>query len=69
MKWGVLPEKQFAIFMVWCLPVRYDENQFRAAPDIPYHNDKHLKNFVIYGIKGSRQIKQGKCCYFPCVNV
>ena len=35
-------EKQFAIFMVWCLPVRYDKNQFRAVPDMPYHNDKRL---------------------------
>ena len=35
-------EKQFAIFMVWCLSVRYDENQLRAVPDMPYHNDKRL---------------------------
>ena len=28
-------EKQFAIFMVCCLPVRYDKNQIRAIPDMP----------------------------------
>ena len=39
---GSAAEKQFAIFMVWCLPVRYDENQRRDVPDMPYHNDKHL---------------------------
>ena len=35
-------EKQLAIFMVWCLPGMYDKNQFRAVPDMPYHNDKRL---------------------------
>ena len=39
---GSAAGKQFAIFMVWCLQVRYDKNQFRAVPDMPYHNDKPL---------------------------
>ena len=39
---GSAAEKQFAIFVVWSLPVRYDKNQFRAVPDMPYHNDKRL---------------------------
>ena len=39
---GSAAEKQFAIFMVWYLPVRYDKNQFRAVPDMPYHSDERL---------------------------
>ena len=65
---GSAAEKQFAICMVWCLPVRYDKNQIRAVPDMPYHNDKRLI-LVIYGIKGGRHIQQGKCSYFSFVNV
>ena len=28
---GNAAEKQFAILKVWCPPVRYDKNQFRAV--------------------------------------
>ena len=39
-------EKQFAIFTLWYLSVKYDENQLRAVPDMPYHSDKHLMSML-----------------------
>ena len=43
---GRAAEKQLTIFTLWYLSVRYDENQLRAVPDMPYHSDKHLMSML-----------------------
>ena len=37
-----MSEKQLPILMPCRLPVRYEVNQLRAVPDIPYHVDKRV---------------------------
>ena len=49
MKWVLWcsAEKQLAVFTLWYLSVKYDENQLRAVPDMTYHIDKHLMSMLI----------------------
>ena len=35
-----MSEKQLPILMACCLSVRYEVNQLRAVPDMPYHVDR-----------------------------
>ena len=37
-----MSEKQLPILMACLLSVRYEVNQLRALPDIPYHVDKRV---------------------------
>ena len=37
-----MSEKQLPIVMACHQSVRYDVNQLRAVPDIPYHVEKHV---------------------------
>ena len=37
-----MSEKQLHILMACCLSIRYEINQPRAVPDIPYHVDKRV---------------------------
>ena len=39
---GSMSEKQLPILMACRLSVRYEVNQLRAVPDIPYHVDKRV---------------------------
>ena len=41
-----MSEKQLAVSMACRLSVRYEVNQFRAVPDIPYHVDKHVMRML-----------------------
>ena len=37
-----MSEKQLPILMACCLSVRYEVNQLRAVPDMPYHVDRRV---------------------------
>ena len=39
---GSISEKQLPILMACRLSVRYEVNQLKAVPDIPYHVDKRV---------------------------
>ena len=39
---GNMSEKQLPILMACCLSVRYEVNQLRAVPDMPYHVDRRV---------------------------
>ena len=39
-------EKQLAIFTLWYLSIKYDENQLRAVPYMPYYSDKRLVSML-----------------------
>ena len=43
---GSATEKQLAIFTLWYLSFKYDENKLRAVPDMTYHIDKHLMSML-----------------------
>ena len=41
-----MSEKQLPILMACRISVRYEVNQPRAVPDIPYHVDKRVKRML-----------------------
>ena len=41
-----MSEKQLPILTSCCLSVRYEVNQLRAVPDIPYHVDKRVMQML-----------------------
>ena len=41
-----MSEKQLPILMACRISVRYEANQLRAVPDIPYHVDKRAKRML-----------------------
>ena len=43
---GNMSEKQLPIFMACCLSVRYEVNQLRAVPDMPYHVDRRVMRIL-----------------------
>ena len=43
---GRAAEKQLAIFTLCYPSVKYDENQLRAVPEMPYHIDKRLMSLL-----------------------
>ena len=43
---GSISEKQLPILMACRLSVRYEVNQLRAVPDIPYHVDKRVMRML-----------------------
>ena len=48
---GNMCEKQLPILMACCLSVRYEVNQLRAVPDMPYHVDRRNENIVVDGVE------------------
>ena len=49
-------KKQLAIFTLWYLSIKYDENQLSVVPDMPYHIDKCL----ISQLYQNQQINQAR---------
>ena len=43
---GNISEKQLPILMACCLSVRYEVNQLRAVPDMPYHVDRRVMRIL-----------------------
>ena len=43
---GNMSEKQLHILMACCLSVRYEVNQLRAVPDMPYHVDRRVMRIL-----------------------
>ena len=43
---GNMSEKQLPILMAICLSVRYEVNQLRAVPDMPYHVDRRVMRIL-----------------------
>ena len=43
---GNMSEKQLPILMACCLSVRYEVNQLRAVPDMPYHVDRRVMRIL-----------------------
>ena len=43
---GNMSEKQLPILMACCLLVRYEVNQLRAVPDMPYHVDRRVMRIL-----------------------
>ena len=43
---GNVSEKKLPILMACCLSVRYEVNQLRAVPDMPYHVDRRVMRIV-----------------------
>ena len=41
-----MSEKQLPILMACCLSVRYEVNQLRAVPDMPYHVDRRVMRIL-----------------------
>ena len=41
-----MSEKQLPMLMACCQSVRYEVNQLRAVPDIPYHVDKRVMRML-----------------------
>ena len=57
---GSAAEKQLAIFTLWYLSVKYDENQLRAVPDMLYHIDKCLMSNGQYSVVSKAADKSSK---------
>ena len=43
---GSATEEQLAFFTLWYLLVKFDENQARDVPEMPYHIDKRLMSMI-----------------------
>ena len=43
---GNMSEKQLPILMACCLSIRYEVNQLRAVPDMPYHVDRRVMRIL-----------------------
>ena len=43
---GNMSEKQLPILMACCLSVRYEVNQLRTVPDMPYHVDRRVMRIL-----------------------
>ena len=43
---GNMYEKQLPILMACCLSVRYEVNQLRTVPDMPYHVDRRVMRIL-----------------------
>ena len=43
---GNMSEKQLPVLMACCLSVRYEVNELRAVPDMPYHVDRRVMRIL-----------------------
>ena len=46
MTWATRLKKHLPILMACCLSVRYEVNQLRAVPDMPYHVDRRVMRIL-----------------------
>ena len=63
-----MSEKQLPILMVCRLSVRYEVNQLKAVPDIPYHVDKRVMR-ISWPMVSKAADRSRQCSNFAIINV